>query len=414
MKNIFLEPTIFVVGSSFLCFSKGLESWYQLHQNGAIIMNKQSPKTRKATFTLEPDGFSIHTIELSQQLTGIEFRKLKSELFPIVGNMYEESKGHYRCRYYEHHGVRLFLHRFNKEETALYFLQLIVNPRKLVDADSSYLGIFPPKKSSIYHLEEAFAGLFQDTPLDNDINNYALSRVDFCTNIHCDNTSIFRETVRVLRKLPTPPKYTRVFREEKDKKKEKLYNKHYITFKCGTHSLVIYDKIHQLKHKKTWTGPGPDKVEGGVLRFEVACNREYLRKYRKKHGLKEVTSLELLWHIMGKSRSYIIKHFQQCFDDVRFVHFETAMEKISHSRYSNDIKDQQMRLVKELQRKQSMDTGVKKLKLTKKEEKKLLDSFESLGFSPIPLGEKFKGEFLYGPVSLLKMIGEEDVTVEYH
>ena len=53
--------------------------------------------------------------------------------------------------------------------------------------------------------------------------------------------------MRVLRKLPTPPKYTREKYKHKDKKKANRYNKHYIRFHCGTHELIIYDKTYQMQ-----------------------------------------------------------------------------------------------------------------------------------------------------------------------
>lgn len=46
-------------------------------------MMKRIVKQKQATFTLEEDGFSIHTFEVFQQLTGIEFRRIKAELYDI-------------------------------------------------------------------------------------------------------------------------------------------------------------------------------------------------------------------------------------------------------------------------------------------------------------------------------------------
>lgn len=123
----------------------------------------KTPKSRKAKFTLEPDGFSIHTFQLSQTLTGKEFNQLKSELYPIEGKMYEEPEGHFFCGYYSASGIRVFLHRYIKESAILYSLNLIVNPRKLMNPNCSFLGIFPPKESGIKKLKEDFTELFQDT-----------------------------------------------------------------------------------------------------------------------------------------------------------------------------------------------------------------------------------------------------------
>lgn len=157
---------------------------------------------------------------------------------------------------------------------------MILNPRVLIEPGCSYLGILPPEKSSIKELEKAFKKLFAKTVFDNDINNYYLSRLGLCVNIRCDNNRLFRELVRVLRKLPTPPKYERKLYKHSDKKKVNRYNKHYLRFSCGTYELVIYDKTYQIREGNLILGY--EKLSEGVLRFEVHCEREYIRRVEKK------------------------------------------------------------------------------------------------------------------------------------
>ena len=44
-------------------------------------MSKKIEKQKTATFCLEPDGFSIHTFELTRGLTGVEYGDLKDKLY---------------------------------------------------------------------------------------------------------------------------------------------------------------------------------------------------------------------------------------------------------------------------------------------------------------------------------------------
>lgn len=67
--------------------------------------------------------------------------------------------------------------------------------------------------------------MFEGTAFESDIDAYELKRVDLCVNVRCDNKKIFREIVRTIRKLPTPPKYERKLSNGKDKSK---INKHYL------------------------------------------------------------------------------------------------------------------------------------------------------------------------------------------
>ncbi len=360
--------------------------------------------TRKACFELEADGFSIHTFEISRKLTKSEWHHCKKKLYDQnqVSSkicIYQESKDVHRVSQYEANGLRITLeHAHDQEDSRGYYVRMVVNPRKVIDPDASYIGIFPPEKSSIIELQAAFHTLLKQSVFNDQLDDYYLSRVDLCVNIRCDHKKIFREVVRVLRKLPTPPKYKRVSRKEKDKKKANKYNKHYIKFQCGTHSLVIYDKTYQateqglrvdyedlsggvlrfevqyqrsvlrgLEKKLNTDNPSEllwylmrksEKVDyedlsGGVLRFEVQYQRSVLRGLEKK--LNTDNPSELLWYLMRKSEKRISKHFEQCFADVQFCQIEEIERRIMGSKYEDETKQMMLELAHRMQRKQSVD-----------------------------------------------------------
>lgn len=213
-------------------------------------MSKKNETRHKAAFTLEPDGFSIHTMELTAQLTRQKFHTVKAYLYEQKHDtIYEEKSWNgngklYSCSLYQSHGIRLSLLKNRHEEFERYILRLIINPRRLIEPDCSYLGILPPDRNSIRAIENALHRLFSGTPLPSSVNDYHLTRIDCCTNIRCDKKAPFREMIRVLRKLPTPPKYERRYYTHPDKKKANQYNKHYIRFACGSQELVIYDNVY--------------------------------------------------------------------------------------------------------------------------------------------------------------------------
>ncbi len=296
--------------------------------------------TRKACFELEADGFSIHTFEISRKLTKSEWHHCKKKLYDQnqVSSkicIYQESKDVHRVSQYEANGLRITLeHAHDQENSRGYYVRMVVNPRKVIDPDASYIGIFPPEKSSIIELQAAFHALLKRSAFNDQLDDYYLSRVDLCVNMRCDHKKIFREVVRVLRKLPTPPKYKRVSRKEKDKKKANKYNKHYIKFQCGTHSLVIYDKTYQATEQGLRVDY--EDLPEGVLRFEVQYQRYVLRGLEKK--LNTDNPSELLWYLMWKSEKRISKHFEQCFADVQFCQIEEIEKRIVGSKYEDGTK----------------------------------------------------------------------------
>lgn len=377
-------------------------------------MSKKIVKCRKAVFTLEPDGFSIHTFELSRQLRPKEYYSIKDQLYckqeQSVGKprIYKDGYGNHICSLYTDHGINSILLEYNKLADT-YFIRMVVNPRRLIAPKSSYIGILSPEKSSIKTLRKAFAKLFEDTVFENNINAYQLTRVDLCTNIRCDNKKLFRELVRVLRKMPTPPKYKRRFYKHEDKKKANRYNKHYLRFVCGTHELVIYDKTYQIEDRGLKISY--EKLPEGVLRFEVHCERMYLWKVENESGLTEPE--DLLWQLIQESENRIIKHFSRCFSDARFIQIEEIEQRIKKSGFKKENKDGMMELASRLQRMQSVDKALSKLENEGHNTTELLGRFNKLGISPIPLRKNFCAKELPGPVELLRAVSDGELPVEY-
>ena len=371
--------------------------------------------TRKARFELEADGFSIHTFEISRKLTKSEWNYCKGKLYDQnqVSSkicIYQESKGVHRVSQYETNGLRITLeHAHDQEDSRGYYVRMVVNPRKVIDPNASYIGIFPPEKSGIAELQAAFHALLKPSAFNDQLDDYYLSRVDLCVNIRCDHKKIFREVVRVLRKLPTPPKYKRVSRKEKDKKKANKYNKHYIKFQCGTHSLVIYDKTYQATEQGLRVDY--EDLPEGVLRFEAQYQRSVLRGLEKR--LDTDNPSELLWYLMQKSEKRICKHFEQCFADVQFCQIEEIEKRITGSKYEAETKKIMLELTHRMQRKQSVDQVLEEMQSEGFVVDDLLRKVHKLGFSPIPLWKNFCAQQIPGPVSLLRMISEGEVVIPY-
>lgn len=377
-------------------------------------MSKKVVKHRSAKFILESDEFSIHTIELSMELAYREFYEIKDRLYrqqeTEKGNwVYPDDWGNHICTHYKEYGIRITLEHNSSGSTDTYYIRMAVNPRKLIDPGASYIGILPPEESSVKKLKKAFAKLFKDAVFENDINAYQLTRVDLCTNIRCNSNRLFRELVRVLRKLPDPPKYERRFYKHKDKKKANRYNKHYLRFHCGTKDLIIYDKTYQVRNGELIVGY--ENLPEAVLRFEIHCERDYVHKLEKQFDT-DVTA-DLLWRLMQASKKLITDHFGRCFSDAQFLQMDDLKDAIAQSAFKKKSKKTMLELADRLQRMQSVDKALKKMAKAGYSTDGLLDRFDALGVSPIPLRKNFCAKELPGPVELLQAVSSEAVTVEY-
>ena len=107
-------------------------------------MSRKKVKSKKARFTLEADGFSIHTFELSRQLTKREYHVVKDALYrqseyDDKGLMYKDrNSGKHICTRYAEYGVRIELEHNSYDNADACFIRMLVNPRKLIDPAMSF------------------------------------------------------------------------------------------------------------------------------------------------------------------------------------------------------------------------------------------------------------------------------------
>ena len=109
----------------------------------------------------------------------------------------------------------------------------------------------------------------------------------------------------------------------------------------------------------------------------------------------------------------MIDHFSRCFSDAKFMQIEELERKIKESKFKKKDKAAMQELVKRLQRIQSVDKALNKMRKVGFGTDGLLDHFAQLGVSPIPLRKKFCAQSLPGPVELLRSVSEGEVKVEY-
>lgn len=117
--------------------------------------------------------------------------------------------------------------------------------------------------------------------------------------------------------------------------------------------------------------------------------------------------------LMQESEERIVDHFSRCFSDVQFMQKEELERRIKKSGFKSENKTVMLELTVRLQRMQSADKAIQKMQKAGFDVLGLLDRFEKLGISPIPLRKNFCAEKLPGPVELLRSVSEGNVTVEY-
>lgn len=379
-------------------------------------MSRKICKRKKITLTLEPDGFSIHTFELSMQLTKDHWNRCKDSLYREQQHLGahwiypdHERKGQHFCTRYADAGIRIRLEHVKENgESRGFFVRLTVNPKKLIYPQSSYLGILPPTEESVELLEKVFASLLRDSPFERDIRRYYLKRVDLCTNIRCGSKRVFREMVRLLRKTATPKRYRRKLYRHPDKKKAARYNKHYIRIACDTQELVIYDKTYQMTENELTVRY--EEMPSGVLRVEVHYGRDKLKEIEKDLGNED--PLDVITLLIGESRERILKLAEKCYADLSYCSIERLREQIGASTFRQTTKDRMLTLAELMRKKQTLDAALQYMEKQGIKTDDLLKKFQKLGVNPVPLLAGFAAERMPSLPELLRTVGEHPMSVE--
>lgn len=372
-------------------------------------------KKNAGTFRIEPDGFSIHTFELSKKVTNNDYKRMRERLYRQCpkGEVYRdrdwqgEGERH-RCRWFQRNGLRISLEKDVHGQISTCYLRIAVNPRKLIDPNSSYLGILPPTEESVQEVSKTLFAVLRDSGLPCVLDAYQLSRVDLCVNIRCDSTALFKELLRVTRKLPPPPKYERAIFKSADRKAASKYNRHHITLKHKTRELVIYDKTYQIVENGLLLDE--EKLPKGVLRFEVHEQRERISKVEKELGTSSVTSL--LCHYIGQSERIITRCFGRAYSDKKFMQPD-RLRSLIHAETDTAVRDGMARLAEVMVRVKTLKKGVKKIGKEGYDAEAVLAQFARLGVSPVPLRKNFCAESMPGVSVLLERIARRNVQIWY-
>ena len=361
---------------------------------------------KKKQAMLTADGYSIHTIEMKVHMTCSEWMNAVHTAFSRASQTgtqtYEIARGTYCCTSASKDGVRLYLTKYDREGNVRPQVKAVINPRRLIDPQSSYLGILPTDEKSMQCVHDRFADLMRWFELPEFMEDWTLSRADLCVNLICPKSKIARELIRTARKWPAPPKYKRLY----------LENKHKIHFRTGTVDLVLYDKTYQMGQEGLLVQE--EKLPDGVLRIEVQYRREYVRRQAKKFGTQD-DAWATLRHLTMQSKTLMLRHIERCFPAGDFCKPMLLAEKIETSDLPSEMKARMVILTEALRKRPTVDHAVEAMKLTRKEAKEVLAAFEKIGLSPIPLRKGFYRDQMLSIPHILHQIeddGSSTVVVE--
>lgn len=375
------------------------------------------------------DGYSFHTLELKAHPDSDGFHDALKPLYKAATRSKDPRRTTYPLKEYEsdtlkphcstmlsHHGILLYLTERVKEGWHNYTVKAVVNPRKILDPECSYLGIAPTDEESLEQFQDEFTTFMRQYDLPEFLDDWTLTRLDPCVNLQLNKKKSAREFCRLLQKDLLPPKLERVFFYDPDADKETQKNqkdadRHSICLENDSYSIVVYDKLFQaeaegLIEKEVW-----HELPDSILRLELRCYQAYLKKLAKKEGLTS-TSEQLYW-MAQNSRELILKKASQIFSGGTHYKPDAAKQIIDASDYHKATCKQLRWLVDRTRHPfnlRQLEKGMKKkFKVTPRTVAQRIEQLERLGINLVPLRKDFYLEQLPSLPMILELL-EDDST----
>lgn len=330
--------------------------------------------------------YSIHTVMLT---TGLSYDQLcrLGHLKEIHG-VYENQK----VRKYPHGqgGITRFEIAPYWDKTTNKIMgssfRIIINPSFTADAR-----LISPKE-----IRSSFKRIFQRiseiVPRDI-VENLKISRIDFTgdlqmtTQEQADEYIALMKKGRQIRSLEEKVYYNIVQQDWKS------YDESWY-LGCRSYDLQVYPKYHQMKNH----GLSGAENALGIVRFELRCGRQKIKSIAKKYGINMDISIKdvLTCFAFAAPEPEITNIIKASVGAGDFYTLAELKRLIELSPNQVRTKEKMLNLVQMIARYDSVQDLIDRGLLEASEWRFLLEKFDAIGISPIPIPARFKYETAIG------------------
>lgn len=359
---------------------------------------------------LASDGFSYHTFELRRNPPDHKFWKVFQSLKEQSQHkeFYSFASNCYYCGILRRCGILIYLTKTEHQNV----VKLVVNPRRLLDPDASYLGIMPPGADAFEQMEQDFTDCMRKVGLPDFLEDWTLSRLDLCVNIICNKKKGPHEVIRLLSREPTPLGCVRnSFGDASSSKHPRgVGNSHIFKLSNNSIDLIAYDKRYHLDKEKL---SRPDEIlPKGVLRVELRCHKEYIKNLRKKTKLHG--TCELMTFLATNSRELICQYARRLYGGGMYYTLAVMKQALQKSKISSKRRRQMLRLAKALANIPDVYEAEKAADLSKKQLRTCQQVFARLDIHPVPLRKDYPVNQIPSLLNILKKLEEDGTELTLH
>lgn len=329
---------------------------------------------------LTQDGFGIHTFMLIKQLKFDEYKYLMT-LLTQYRHIPKDKFGTTTSFIVKDNGINGLILRLQDYKSQFKELQIIVNPRCLIDNENKYIDIFSTDRYTAEQVETEFNTALSIVNINYTFQDFSMSRIDLCVNFIFYDNAIVEQYIKIAKKAIIQ----KDFEIDTFNKNEKNYiekNKHSVTIHNDKLEFSIYDKLFQMDECGC-VDKNADKYDG-LMRVEFRLNREIILSAIKQNKL--TTNTDIIQYFADSSANYFGAHIKDIFFKGDYAPLSEARKIITDSISFKKTRKRMLSLVNSQYKFNNIDRAYKTLQdeenLTKEKVNVLINNFMDLDLSP--------------------------------
>ncbi len=327
-------------------------------------------------YYISSDGYGIHTFELKCLALSSEQTMCLKQRICRFEHIKEKLAGVTKSLKYNDVGMRIELHTFyNTENFIPSYLRVIVNPIKLLNAQTSDISImsdFNPADLRI-KLNENLTSLLG---AEYDLTRFRLTRIDCCVNV------IFNDSIKAIGYLQALKKAAKKKKNSVRTPNTYVQDADYcLNIPHTAYSICIYDKLYQLKQQGLLT---EDYGNKGVLRFELRFINLSTNRIYNELGTDD--AIEAIEYFTKHSKELFGKFIPLNFLSGNYYSYDTAFEIISQIDSYSEVKNRMKEYLYLLRKGYSTEAALTNLSdITYEKIRTMFNSFSEADICPIVL-----------------------------
>lgn len=351
-------------------------------------------------------NYSIHTYELSTTITFFEYMTIYQNMESLHASIEKQSHNYsmkqikkvsYTFRKIHTPGINsVKITKIASDISVLQcYLYIIINPyNAYCSCEQSEEKIIDSRQivNALQIIQRKLVNIFSS----NIIKRLLLNRIDFCINLLFSTQSQAEEYIKLLR-LGIPRKALKERMVFSESQHRNIPYEDSLLLECASYSFEIYPKYTQMKNQKLH---GAEQALG-MVRIELRADRAKILQLAKKYQINSPTEnyntfLEFAPSITNQEIPWILS---KMVGNGNFYNYSHIKKEIESSNFKESEAHLMLQITSYFLRRKYSRNLLTNFNMQHKDWMKILQKFDQINCSPIPVPSSYSLSFFPGIAS---------------